>query len=403
MNKITMTLRYSLLQFLIWGIYGIVIGFSASYFLDCGLSDAGYGLALGIASALAFLAQLAMGELISRLPKLTIHIAVRILTCAMALCGGALLMIKLSAVRILLFALILVLMQVIPGLLNALGMAAARQALKVNFGIARGVGSMSYALFSFLTGQAIVLVGQGAVPGLTAALSVLLFCGLWLFPNVGCGSKDTVEKDRMGRPLCRDLLFLALLICTTLLFVSNNLMVNFLLQLVRSRGGNEAGVGIAAAISAMAELPTMFLFGWMLRKLRCDSWLKISAICMTVKSVICLLATHLGVLYAVQLMQAVGYGLLYVASVHYVDAVVSRENLVRAQAMLAATLTLATLLSSFFGGLILEGFGIQAVLGGSAVCAAAAAVIFLLTLKKVDPGTTGQIAVQPELRGDSHD
>ena len=300
MNKITMTLRYSLLQFLIWGIYGIVIGFSASYFLDCGLSDAGYGLALGIASALAFLAQLAMGELISRLPKLTIHIAVRILTCAMALCGGALLMIKLSAVRILLFALILVLMQVIPGLLNALGMAAARQALKVNFGIARGVGSMSYALFSFLTGQAIVLVGQGAVPGLTAALSVLLFCGLWLFPNVGCGSKDTVEKDRMGRPLCRDLLFLALLICTTLLFVSNNLMVNFLLQLVRSRGGNEAGVGIAAAISAMAELPTMFLFGWMLRKLRCDSWLKISAICMTVKSVICLLATHLGVLYPVQ-------------------------------------------------------------------------------------------------------
>ena len=221
-------------------------------------------------------------------------------------------------------------------------------------------------------------------------------------PDIDPTTKANVEsalntEDKVQRQ------FLALLICTTLLFVSNNLMVNFLLQLVRSRGGNEAGVGIAAAISAMAELPTMFLFGWMLRKLRCDSWLKISAICMTVKSVICLLATHLGVLYAVQLMQAVGYGLLYVASVHYVDAVVSRENLVRAQAMLAATLTLATLLSSFFGGLILEGFGIQAVLGGSAVCAAAAAVIFLLTLKKVDPGTTGQIAVQPELRGDSHD
>ena len=51
-----------------------------------------------------------------------------------------------------------------------------------------------------------------------------------------------------------------------LLYISHVLLNNFTFQIVESKGGNSADMGFSMALSALIELPTMFFFGYMLKK-----------------------------------------------------------------------------------------------------------------------------------------
>ena len=163
-----------------------------------------------------------------------------------------------------------------------------------------------------------------------------------------------------------------------------------MLQIFRSRGGDESSQGLGSAISAVAELPVMFLFVLMLKKARCDAWLKLSGLFMLLKCVMYYFAANLGWLYAAQLTQSLGFALFYLATVYYVDAVVRKEDTVRAQAMLAASNILGKLIAFAAGGVLVERWGVQTMILGAGICAAVGAAIFFLSLQKIPQRTSSE-------------
>lgn len=382
MKRKNYTPLYAVLQALVWGGFGIVISYSEPYFKAAGLTDGQYGLIMGLVSALAFFVMLGLAELCSRLPRLTLQRLVAIMGALTLVCSIVLCLLPLSAWLLLtLFCLMAISVQALPSLVNGLGMAGLGSGLDVNFGVARGIGSASFAVFSFLAGQLIPApqIGVKAVPMLYAVVSAALIVFALLFPKVRTAAQ---EKPSSGTPLLKNLSFLMVLLGSTLLYVSHNFLCNFFTLVATARGGNEANQGVCLAIAAFCELPVMFLFVKMLKIGRCDVWLKLSGVFMALRVFGCFLAPNVSWLYAVQFFQLLGFALFSVASVFYIGSVVDETDTVRAQAMLASTCTLSNVVTFLLGGTLLDRFGVDTVLILSTLCAAAGTLILIVFAKK---------------------
>ena len=375
MKQKNYTPLYALLQALVWGGFGVIISFAAPYFTEYGLTDTQYGLILGIVSAVSFFTQLGLAELCSRLTRLTLQRLLVLLGILMVLCCLALWFFPLPLVWIiLLYCLTAVSVQALPSFVNALGMAGLGSGLSINFGVARGIGSASFAVFSFCVGQLIDLTDIRAVPALYLVIGGTLIFAAARFPRV----QETEREERGGGSLWKNGRFLMVLLGATLLYVSHNFLCNFFYQVAVARGGDTSDQGICLAIAAFCELPVMFLFAKMLRFSRCDIWLKISGVFMGLRVLGCLLSPSVGWLYASQLFQLLGFALFSVSSVFYISSVVDKKDTVRAQAMLASTCTLSNFLTFLLGGTLMDGFGVDFVLLCSASCAAVGTVLLIL-------------------------
>ena len=62
--------------------------------------------------------------------------------------------------------------------------------------------------------------------------------------------------------------FGALLVGLVLIFISHAVLNSFTYQIVLDRGGDSQSMGTAMALASLIELPVMFLFGWMMQKVR---------------------------------------------------------------------------------------------------------------------------------------
>lgn len=382
MKKKSYTALYAVLQALVWGSFGVIISYAGAYFLNNGLSNAAYGVLLGIVSAVSFAVQLLLAELITRFPKLRLQRVLLFLGAVMLVCCCALFFIKLP-IKILAaaFCITAVMVQLLPSLVNALGMAGIQNGMNINFGIARGIGSASYAVCTFVTGQIISKTSVRAVPGVYIFLCIILIISAAVFPGIKNASQ---EKKTAGDNLLKNKRFLLFLLGTTLLYISHNFLCNFLYQVVVNRGGDEGNQGICSAIAAFSELPVMFLFVKMLKKRRCDTWLKLSGIFMFGKVVGCLLAVNMVWLYLAQLMQLLGFALFSVSSVYYAGSVTGKKDIVRAQALLASTCTLSNLVTFVAGGAIVERFNTDTALVCASAAAALGTALLLFCLEKVE-------------------
>lgn len=388
MKRKNYTPLYAVLQAMVWGGFGVVISYAAPYFKALGMTDGQYGLMLGLVSFLSFFAQLGLAEICSRLKRLTLQRMLIALGILMVLCCIALFTLPLKLLFVcILYCLTAVVVQVLPSMVNALGMAGLDKGMSINFGVARGIGSASFAVFSFLTGQLIPKIGERAVPILYVLIGVILIVAAAVFPKVDT-AQQTARSD--GPSLWKNGRLLMVLVGTTLLYVSHNFLCNFLFQVAVDRGGNEADQGICLAIAAFCELPVMFCFAKMLKLGKCNTWLKLSGLFMGLRVFGCYLAASVGALYAVQLFQLLGFALFSVSSVLYVDSLVDTKDTVRAQAMLASTCTLSNIASFLLGGSMMDSLGVNAVLLFSTACAAAGTIILVFFATKPRSEATAQ-------------
>lgn len=139
-------------------------------------------------------------------------------------------------------------------------------------------------------------------------------------------------------------------------------------------------MGTASAIAAICELPTLFLFGYIIRKFRCDLLLKTAGIFFTIKALGTLLAPGIPVFYGDTDFQMLGWGLMTAASVYYVNALMEPEDAIQgAGTYFTMAYTLGeSVLGSFLGGTLIDLAGVHAMLFFSTVSAFIGALIVLI-------------------------
>lgn len=380
------TAAYALLQGATWSFYAVLLGFSSNLLYDYGFSDSRISLLLGIATGISFLLQLALAELTSRFPRGKVYRVLVAFGAVMLAAMGILLLPGKQAIGVPAFAAACLVLQMIPSFTNGLGMDTIQQGAPTNYSLARGIGSLAYSALAYVTGMLVRRWGTGMIPVLGAVLAgALIVSAVWYHIAAERGLPEPPARRRAETEpgfLKKYPRFTVFLAGAVFLCLSHNLLCDFMYQIMLTKGGGAEEQGVATAISAIVELPVMFLFPALLRLLRCDKWVRISAACMSLKALgIFLSATPYGV-YAAQATQMLGFGLYAISSVNYAELVVGPGESVRAQSYLGSTVTVGALIALSTGGVICQYLGPQAMVLASLGCSILGGGVVILAARE---------------------
>ena len=374
------TARYSLVQSAFYMMEDAVIGYSTYYLVSKGFSSSGVGIIIAVAALVASLLQPVLGDFTDRTEKFSLQQINSGLALVILLSSGLVWLThgNIGLVTALCFGInITIIFSGVP-LVNALCMYYEARGIRINFGVARGIGSGAYAVVAVIIGKLVDTGSFGAdfLPVITAILSVLFIITVVTFRfNVG---EATVQKAEAsvtayeadgGIAPARGIMEFAhryprfiLLICgVTLLFVGHNVLNNYMYQLVETMGGGSSQVGLAGSIAAVVEIPTMFAISLLLRKFSSGSMIRLSGIFFTVKFAACFGALALGsmsLFMAAQTLQILGYALFTPAAVYYADRVVAPSDAVKGQTYMNITLTAGCVIGSLAGGFLIDRIGV---------------------------------------------
>lgn len=384
----SVTGQYSFVQAMIWGTYGFLFSYANPYMTEkLGLSDTAAGLILCAATALACLLQPALTAAADR-TGLSVRKILAFSGALTALFAAATMLPRLHVgMTAALFAGACAGLQVLPSFANALGMEGIRGGQRINFGLARGVGSVSFGVTARIAPLLIAKIGMAGVALAGAVTAALLVPAVFLMPTSGRLTAHKEDKPTSAIDFFRENpKMVGFLLGAILLYVGHNVLSNCMFRVaqLKTPGADEAAAtavqGTALLIAAIVELPAMFFFTAVVKKVRCDLLLGLSCLCMTLRLVLTLLLPGAVGLYGAQVMQMLGFALFAVSTVYYVGTVVPKRNVVKGQTYLGTANTLGCLIAWALGGTLIDAVGVPMML---LVCIAASAAGFLLVLVNV--------------------
>lgn len=386
-----LTVGFSFIQGFYWMSFAAIMGFSSLYLLDNGFSNTEIGMIIAIAGIISAILQPLFASYADKPESMSLK------NMILGLSGIQLILViilflsyqKLLVLTGVFYGCLVTILQLMLPLINSLGMESLNQGKTLNFGLARGMGSAAYAIAAYALGILIADLGARFVPiSILAAYSAFLLSLLWLFPFEKTEKKTGKNVKKSGSSpiafLRRYQRFGIVLVGCIFVYISHVLLNSFTFQIVESKGGGSAEMGVSMALSALIELPTLFFFSFMLKKVRCDIWFRISGIFLMLKSLGTLLASTIPVLYGVQVLQLLGWALITVSSVYYVNSIMEREDAIKGQAYMTMTYTIGSVIGAMLGGTLIDLAGVNAMLLFATISAALGMVIMLLAAQKAE-------------------
>ena len=370
MSHVTMrrpTLRYTCLQGSYWACYCVIITFSSVYLLAKGFSNAQIGVLMSVSGILATLLQPLLSRKADHLRRLSLRQFSALLVVVELALGLLLFLLPGLFFQRVLYSLLVILVQLLMPLCSSLGMACLNQGISLNFGVARGAGSITYGVASAVCGQLVLVLGASSVPLAMTVLHLVFLASVLLFRVRGAAQSDgpaevppPAETSQAGRGQLRRLLWV--LVGSVLLFISHNLLNTFAFQIVQPLGGDSGAMGNMLLIQSIWELPIMFLFSWMLTRRASRTWLRLSGLGFFLHALGAWLAPNMGVMYAIQFFELPGYAMYILASVYFVNEIVPPDQRVQGQAWFTMCATLGNVLASLSGGFVLDLWGANVML-----------------------------------------
>ena len=387
------TVQYSFLQGMFWMSFCIIFSFSSVYLLDKDFSSTQIGILVAAAGILSAVLQPLTAGFADRSERFSVRAIIAVVSLIIVFFSIILLFAGRNMLLTgLMYGLIITFLQVLTPLVNSLGMNCINRGIGINFGIARGVGSFSYAAISYLGGMLIERYQTIVVPILIIMISILFLISVFLFRyekgdlmpvKIKMKCPEESEQPEEASFFRRYKSFGLLIGGCTLVFVAHNMINNYIYQIIITKGGGSAEMGLTMGIAAVCEIPTMFLFAWLVKKIRCSIWLKISGVFFVLKSLGTLLARDVNEMYVVQITQMLGFALFAIASIYYVNAIMKEKDRIQGQAYMAVTNTLGSVLGSSFGGAIIDMGGAQAMVEVSIGIAFVGMIIIWAVTKKI--------------------
>ena len=365
MNERTENIRYCALL----GVHTMMlcpaINFVAPYLSAAQVSDRSIGILVAVSCLLAVVLQQFFGRLVDRNfidgKKLLLF-----MSAVLTLAAFSLVFLNVGSCRAIIFGAMYCITFVMMPVLYSFSFFYANRGISVNYGIARGCGSLSFAICSVILGFFMAKFGTFVVPLGYGLLGVALFAILLTMPAL----KGTVTNSPTHTASLKLSMFPAfrmMLIGLSLVMVFHNMVMTYFIYAIENVGGTGEHLGIALGIAACLEIPILFLYTRIKGNTPSKFFLTASGVFFFVKAALFVFAQSVTMIYVVQLLQIVSYGLMAAARVYYVDEVVGKKYETTGQAYMAATETVGMVLGSIVGGFLMHGSGINALLIAGAI------------------------------------
>lgn len=379
-QKNNLTMPYSTLHFLYQIVSVCIIGYSSYYLLGCGFKNTEIGILIAVSNVIAVILQPVIGSYADKPTSPSLKKIMLILFGAYAIAAIGLYILNGSILWLvsIIFGFCSMMFQILLPCLNSLGTESLNQGRSISLGVARGMGSLSYAITSYILGIVVIPMGITIVPMIASVTLIIISIAIAMFPfeKVKRAEKEQEIEGKGGFSFFKKYKsFTWVLTGCVCFYINHTLLNNFVFQIVQSKQGTTAQMGTATAIAAMLELPIMFGFHFLLKKISAGKWIVISGLFYTIKAIGSLLVPNMFGFYFVQVFQMFSWATITVAAVYYVNAVMKPEDTIKGQSYMGMTFTLGTILGSVFGGVLLDYTSVNAMLMVAAIISGIGTII----------------------------
>ncbi len=396
-----LTLKYAAINAAFMFLLCATAGYAYNFLSQSGFSDGTTGIIITLVSLCGLIGQTLSGSLIDRLPNLTekkFISGAMIVTAALALLmtiapQGSIL---LSASVILCFTAAAIGMP----FFNSMAFIYEKDGQKINYGLGRGTGSAAYAIGSNVVGRLWGRFGKVVMPWYIIVFAIICLLLMQLMPQPSAAvEKETEAAEAAARKqsMSYGAFFRKydkmILIAGAMIFLYFcHMMINtYMAKVVGNILGEGAAVagevervqGNALFIAAMVELPTMFLFSFIIKKIPVNNLMIIAGIGMTVKHALTWLCPNEITLYIVCVIQMFAYAVLAPASVYFANENVAEEDRNKGQALMGVTATVGGLLASLVGGQLFQYMSVPVVFGIGVAASAVGTVLMFIGISRI--------------------
>ncbi len=396
--SVNWTVRYTLLNVAYFAAFCTVHAYAAVFLYANGFNNTEVGVLLALANIVSAILQPVIAGVIDKGGFLTNRRF--IILSVMVILGGSLILMFVpgkKAVIFLVYALIYMIQFAYQPVMTALCFEYQKAGCNIFYGLARGLGSASFAVTSMFIGGIVERNGISIL--LWTNIATMVISALIAFTFIKparCGMADPevtgvdLAKLAEEKPKAHNLAgfvrtypaFVLFLVGVVCFFFAHNMINDFMIQIIRNLGGGETQLGYANFLQAILELPVMALIAIVLKKISSSKLLLISGVAFLVKILILIFAKSMPVMYLSQSFQLFAYAVFIPAGAYYVSTTMDEYDQVKGQAFITSAITIGGVFSNLISGMILDHSNITTMLiTGSAVCAAGVIIAFYAMLK----------------------
>lgn len=366
MNLRYLNLKYALVNIGFMLLVSGSLGFAYNYLSQSGFDSGTIGTVMSIVSLIGVFLGPAAGDLVDRSEKITQKMFI---SGSMIVVGvlSALLLVIPQGSPIILPVIIVAFASSTVGmpLLNGMAFIYEKAGGVINYGLCRGLGSAAYAVGANVVGSLWAMLGRNTLPIWVIFGAILTLVAVNLMPNApkqaaqqseganGPKEKSSTLPQFFGKYPSMIIIIAALVLLYFCHNIVNTYMGAILAQFVPA-SEVEAVQGRALFIQAMVELPTMFGFALIMKKLSIDRIMAIAAIFYSVKHVLILFCNNVPMFYAAMVLQMLSFAAITPATVYFVNQHIGEADKNKGQAVFSTTNTVGSLLASFVGGWLFQ-------------------------------------------------
>lgn len=353
------TLLFSVLQSLYWIGACLVYSYAERFLNAFGFETDAVGGIVAIAYGFAMVLQPVLAAAADRERTVTLRTAIAfgaLLSCGIAaplLFGGN----ALAVVAVLFGALSSVTLAIQP-LVNAVGFHYANRGEAIDFSLARGAGSVAYALASLLLGALAAHGSTWMLVPYVAANAGLFLLALRFAPHRTGGIPKTDGASLFG-VIRRYPAFLLFCLGNFVLFIPHNFLNAYLASITGVTGGN---MSVMLAVAALVEFPAMMAYSRIRTRVSDRVLLVVSASIFLIKTGLMLAAAYLPLgawaVYLSSAMQMLCYAIFVPAAAYFANDSVQSSDQVKGQMLLTEATLLSGVFSMLFGGLSIRHLGV---------------------------------------------
>ena len=372
-KKITarrVNINYSAIQGLYWMGTTPFMQFAAVFLQFRGLTNTQIGFSMSVSAIGAIITQTVLSNFSDKRPDVPLKLIVTMLYLIILGASTVLTLVPYSiAIIMIVFIIGQASVTSTNSLLSAMFMQMQNAGLRVNFGVPRGIGSISFAILVYWLGGAVEKYSPEILFPFEIGLSIIAIIAILLMPrpeSISGVHPDQVNVDRprkIKEMLKENPTFVMLLV--SMVFSATGLSYfGFFINIIRRAGGDAQNLGMVMFMNAALELLPMFFSAFLLRKFGAKNLVIVALTAFFIKSfTVSLVHTVVGI-YVTTLTSLLSNGIFFYAIVYFVNDIVKPNERTRGQALagLCSFGGLGAMIGSTVCGSLLDKYGIDAMM-----------------------------------------
>lgn len=354
--------RYNFLHLFYWLSNCCVTGFIAIFLQSHGLSNTEIGIVTGGSCILTIFLSPFISSLVSIIKSLTTK---HLFSYLLIIISAIFLLIAYinvpTLILMLCFMMINSLMLSTVPLLTMIAMDYLREGRFVDFGLARGLGSASWASTALIFGQLLTFMSPSILASGCFIFNIIVLLLLKTMPT--STKKEATDKKEASvfEVMKHYPLFFIILLGFCFVYSGTTALGTYLINIVEKLGGNTTFYGIALFAMAFSELPFMTMAHRLMKRFNAYAIIAAAGFFYICRNFTICFAPNLLVLVLGMLFQGLSFGLFTGVITYYITYNLETHYQMAGQTMIGIMSSgIGAMIGNVCGGILQDAFGLNA-------------------------------------------